>query len=99
MKIYRYKTKILLFFFLVFALPGVLATGTFHGKSVSVIDGDSIGVMRNDEKTSVSLYGIDAPEKCQDYETKEKQFTNELVIGGREISVEVKSRDRYGKTV
>ena len=83
LKIYRYKTKILLFFFLVFALPGVLATGTFHGKSVSVINGNTIGVMRNGEKTSVSLYGIDAPEKCQDCGTKAKQFTNGLVIGGR----------------
>lgn len=94
----RYKTKILPVFFVLLAFSGVLSAETFHGKCVSVSDGDTIGVMRNGKKIRVRLDCIDAPEKCQACGTKAKQFTSELVFG-KVVTVEVKGHDKYGKTI
>ena len=43
-------------------------------KVVSVHDGDTITVLSGKERTKVRLYGIDAPEKKQDYGQRSKQF-------------------------
>ena len=93
----RYK-EIVCLLFVLFLLPGILTAETFQGKCVSVVEGDTIGVMKNGKKTRVRLYGIDAPEKCQDYGIKAKKFTSGLVYG-KEVTVEVKGRDRYGRAI
>jgi endonuclease YncB( thermonuclease family) len=44
------------------------------------------------------LYGVDCPEKKQDFGQRAKQFTSERVFG-KTVDVRVVSVDRYGRTV
>lgn len=67
-------------------------------KVVSVHDGDTITVLSGKEQTKVRLYGIDAPEKKQDYGQRSKQFLASL-IAGQVIEVESKGKDRYKRTL
>ena len=50
------------------------------------------------EQTKVRLYGIDAPEKKQDYGQKSRQFLASL-IAGQMVEVEPKGKDRYKRTL
>ena len=53
----------------------------FTGPVVSVLDGDTIEVLHNHHPERIRLSGIDCPEKGQDYDTRAKQATSELVFG------------------
>ncbi|WP_257639718.1 thermonuclease family protein [Campylobacter concisus] len=44
-----------------------LSLFAFSAKVVKISDGDTITILQNKEQTKVRLYGIDAPEKKQDY--------------------------------
>ena len=68
------------------------------GKVVSIHDGDTITVLSGKEQTKVRLYGIDAPEKKQDYGQRSKQFLASL-IAGQVVEVEPKGKDRYKRTL
>ncbi|MBT9450003.1 thermonuclease family protein [Akkermansia glycaniphila] len=72
---------------------------TLAGRVVAVTDGDTIRVL-DDTKTEhrVRLYGIDAPEKAQDYGQRSKQALSDLVYN-RPVRVEYKNRDQYGRIV
>lgn len=52
----------------------------------------------NNRGEKVRLYGIDTPEKCQDFGNKAKQFTSNMVFG-KYVEVESVTKDRYGRTV
>ena len=71
---------------------------TFTGRVVSVIDGDTIGVMRDGREVRIRLEGIDAPEDGQDFSQRAKQFTSAAVFGTT-VTVAVKETDRYGRLV
>ena len=69
------------------------------GRTVGVTDGDTITVLdANRTPIRVRLFGIDAPEKAQDFGQKAKQALSVLVFG-REVRVEVTSTDRYGRSI
>lgn len=70
----------------------------FVGKVVSIHDGDTITVLQNKQKIKVRLFGIDAPEKKQDYGQRSKQFLASL-IAGQVVEVEPKGKDRYKRTL
>ena len=70
----------------------------FPAKVVKISDGDTITVLSGKEQTKVRLYGIDAPEKKQDYGQKSKQFLASL-IAGQVLEVEPKGKDRYKRTL
>ena len=55
-------------------------------------------MLNGKEQTKVRLYGIDAPEKKQDYGQKSKQFLASL-IAGQVVEVEPKGEDRYKRTL
>ena len=74
---------------LVFALPV---------KVVSIHDGDTITILQDKQQIKVRLFGIDAPEKKQDYGQKSKQFLASL-IAGQMVEVEQKGKDRYKRTL
>lgn len=78
----------------------VIASPLFalSGKVVSIHDGDTITVLSGKEQTKVRLYGIDAPEKKQDYGQRSKQFLANL-IAGQMVEVEPKGKDRYKRTL
>ncbi|MCJ8164533.1 thermonuclease family protein [Pontibacter sp. E15-1] len=67
-------------------------------KVVGVKDGDTIVLLQNGEPVTVRLYGVDTPEKTQDYGQKAKQFTSDLVFG-KQVRLIAHNTDRYGRTV
>lgn len=70
----------------------------FPAKVIKISDGDTITVLSGKEQTKVRLYGIDAPEKKQDYGQKSRQFLASL-IAGQVVEVEPKGKDRYKRTL
>jgi len=70
----------------------------WQGKVVGISDGDTITVLHNNTGEKVRLYGIDTPEKRQDFGNKAKQFTSNMVFG-KSVEVESVTKDRYGRTV
>lgn len=71
----------------------------FSGKCVSVSDGDTITVLTAENtQIKVRLYGIDCPEKKQDFGQKAKEFTSSLVFG-KQVDVKEREKDRYGRTI
>jgi endonuclease YncB( thermonuclease family) len=85
---------------LLFLLSVTIAhAATIIGKVVGVSDGDTITILTDaKESVKVRLYGIDAPEAKQAFGQRAKQELSSLVFG-KIISVEVKDKDRYGRTV
>ena len=79
-----------------FLLP--LSLFAFPAKVIKISDGDTITVLSGKEQTKVRLYGIDAPEKKQDYGQRSKQFLASL-IAGQVVEVEPKGKDRYKRTL
>jgi micrococcal nuclease len=67
------------------------------GKVVKVVDGDTFDLM-SDKKIRIRMFGIDSPERGQAYNVKAKEFTAAL-IAGKEISVTIHNKDRYGRFV
>ncbi|MHC1728592.1 MAG: thermonuclease family protein [Syntrophobacteraceae bacterium] len=70
----------------------------WQGRVVSVADGDTITVLHEGKGEKVRLYGVDTPEKRQDFGQKAKQFTSDQVFG-RIVEVMPIDTDRYGRTV
>jgi endonuclease YncB( thermonuclease family) len=70
----------------------------FSRRVVGVSVEDTINVMHDGRAEKIRLYGIDAPEKGQAFGNRAKQFVAAPAFG-KEVEVEVKDRDRYGRTV
>jgi endonuclease YncB( thermonuclease family) len=70
----------------------------WSGNVVGVTDGDNITVLHEGRQEQIRLWGIDCPEKGQDFGTKAKQETSTLVFG-KFVEVEPVTIDRYGRTV
>jgi endonuclease YncB( thermonuclease family) len=89
---------------IILALILALATLTsfadqLQGKVVTVTDGDTVGVLTNDnELHKIRLSGIDAPEKKQAFGNKSKQALDDE-IGGKVVTVEYNKLDKYQRIV
>lgn len=70
----------------------------WEGRVVSVADGDTIAVLRDQTLTKIRLEAVDAPEKAQAFGDRAKQFTSGLV-SGKNVRVRVATKDKYGRTV
>jgi endonuclease YncB( thermonuclease family) len=68
------------------------------GKVVIVADGDTITVLENRTQYRIRLFGIDAPERGQDFGTRAKRFASDLVFG-KQVRVIKQDIDRYGRIV
>jgi micrococcal nuclease len=79
-------------------IAGTLHAQTITGKVVGVADGDTVTVLQNQNQYKIRLYGIDTPEKGQDFGNRAKQFTSDLIFG-KEVRVIEKDVDRYGRVV
>jgi micrococcal nuclease len=71
---------------------------TITGKVVGVADGDTITVLQDHTQYKIRLYGIDTPEKGQDFGNRAKQFVSEMVFGKQARVVQM-DMDRYGRVV
>ena len=90
----HYKIVILLLLFII--LP--VLSWAWSGNVVGVADGDTIEVMHDGKGEKIRLYGIDCPEKKQDFGQRAKKFTSQKVFG-KVVEVEQIDTDRYGRTV
>ncbi|WP_288841844.1 thermonuclease family protein [uncultured Deefgea sp.] len=72
---------------------------TLTGQVIGVSDGDTATVLTNDRKPiKIRLAQIDAPEKAQAFGERSKQSLSDLIYG-KNVSVEVETTDKYGRTV
>jgi endonuclease YncB( thermonuclease family) len=67
---------------------------------VSVGDGDTIRVRQGNELVTVRLACIDAPETAQQpHGQQSRAYLQQRLPVGREVTLKVKTSDRYGRTV
>lgn len=85
-------------FLLVFSIILAQSAWAWEGKVVGVIDGDSITVLHEGRGEQIRLYGIDCPEKHQDFGQKAKEFTS-LKVFGKQVDVLPITQDRYHRIV
>ena len=70
-----------------------------EGRVVAIADGDTFTLLTGDkQQVKIRLYGIDCPEKKQDFGQVAKQRLSDLVFG-QKVSIIKKDIDRYGRTV
>lgn len=74
------------------------AQSTIQGKVVGIADGDTITVLQNFKQYKIRLYGVDTPEKKQDFGQKAKKFTSDMAFN-QQVKVVAYDTDRYGRTV
>lgn len=79
-------------------LSAVGFAAEFSGPVVSVLDGDTIGVLHNNKAERIRLHGIDCPEKGQAYGNKAKQASSALVFG-KDITLQTHGKDKYKRTL
>ena len=77
---------------------GAQTTGTFSGRVVGVLDGDSLKVLHDGREVDIRLYGVDAPERAQAFGSVAKRALSTLVFG-KTVTVHVVDVDRYGRSV
>lgn len=86
--------------FLLFALCSFsVFAEELSGRAMWIYDGDTFVLNADDGKYyNIRLYGLDAPEKAQDYGI---QASGELIklIGRKRVRVEVIDTDKYGRKV
>ena len=75
-----------------------LAAAAVPAKLVGVSDGDTVTVVMDGQQTKIRLYGIDAPEKAQDFGQVSTEAIKRLTTG-KAITVQPYERDKYGRTV
>lgn len=79
--------------------PLPLHAETLSGRIVGVSDGDTATLLTSSNKSvKIRLAQIDAPEKNQAFGEKSKQSLSDLIFG-KQVSVEVETKDRYGRSV
>ena len=67
-------------------------------KVIGIKDGDTIEILKENQPITVRLYGVDCPEKNQDFGTQAKNFTSQLAFG-KYVKLNDKGKDRYGRTI
>jgi micrococcal nuclease len=76
----------------------LLFLNSLTGKVVSVSDGDTITILKDQTQIKIRLNGIDCPEKKQDFGQVAKNFTSDLCFG-KEVTIKSFGEDRYGRTI
>jgi micrococcal nuclease len=75
-----------------------LAPDSFSARCISVRDGDTIEVLRDNRAIRVRLEGVDCPELGQGFSQKAKQFTSGLVFG-KTVKIRPIGNDEYGRLI
>jgi len=89
--------------FLTLALLLIVAFTTnaqkFTVKVVGVSDGDTFTAINRDSlQMRIRIYGIDAPEKSQDFGKRAKKALSDYVFG-KKVTIDVQSQDGWGRYV
>jgi len=84
---------------LLFLFPIVLPAKKLTGKVIKIADGDTFTLLiEGKEQVRVRLDGIDAPEKGQAYGKSAKAYLSRMIWGVL-VTVDVKKKDRHGRTI
>ena len=81
-------------------LPGAGSAQALKGEVLSIGDGDTIRVRQGGRAITVRLACIDAPETAQrPYGQLARSYLQQRLPVGREVNLDVKTTDRYGRSV
>ncbi|MCP4180799.1 MAG: thermonuclease family protein [bacterium] len=80
---------------LIFSFTSFSFAYSFTGNVTHVFDGDTIKV---NNRYTVRFYGIDTPEKKQEFGPEAKQYLSNLIYG-KKVTVKYKNKDQYGRAV
>ena len=79
-------------------LASTAIAADFHAEVVHITDGDTITVLNDtNEQIKIRLNGIDCPEAGQDFGSKAKEFTKDLVTG-KMVTIQANDQDKYWRT-
>ena len=82
------------------AWPAEVQSQTVRATVLSIGDGDTIRVRQAGRALTVRLACIDAPETAQSpWGQQARRYLQQRLPIGREVTLEVKTTDRYGRTV
>lgn len=80
--------------------PPLASPQTIRAQVVSIGDGDTIRVRQGSRAITVRLACIDAPEIAQSpYGQQSRHYLQQRLRIGREVSLDLKTTDRYGRSV
>jgi endonuclease YncB( thermonuclease family) len=85
-----------IFLFALLTAPGSILA--WEGTVAGISDGDTITVLRERQEVKIRLWGIDTPERHQDFGSRAKKHTSGLAYG-KTVTVRELDKDRYGRTV
>src|SRR4030095_1096225 len=74
------------------------APDSFSARCISVRDGDTIEVLRDNRAIRVRLEGVDCPELGQGFSQKAKLFTSGLAFG-KTVKIPPIGNDEYGRLI
>jgi endonuclease YncB( thermonuclease family) len=81
-------------------LPGAGSAQALKGEVLSIGDGDTIRVRQGGRAITVRLACIDAPEMAQHpYGQQARSYLQQRLPIGREVTLDVKTTDHYGRSV
>jgi micrococcal nuclease len=93
------KQFVFVFLFFIATIPASCREETITGKVVRISDGDTFVLLTaNNEQVKIRLYGVDAPEKSQDFGNVSKDYLGKL-LQDKNIIVLSKGKDRYGRVI
>jgi micrococcal nuclease len=72
------------------------AAEIFEARVIAVMDGDTVLVLRGEQRIKVRLLNIDAPEKAQPYGPESRQALVDLVLR-KQVQVDNRATDSYGR--
>lgn len=79
---------------------GAAANQTLNGTVISVIDGDSVMFQTKNQRTfGLRLFGIDAPEKNQEYSAEATQVLEKMLLNQNVEAVCRDEQDRHGRQI
>ena len=85
---------------IIFFSSSALATSVHAASVISVGDGDSIRVLDGNRRITIRLACIDAPESSQlPWGFQSTALLKKLIPIGSEVSLKMKTKDRYGRFV
>lgn len=80
-------------------LAGDAFADSLVGKVVGISDGDTVTLLTEEHRQSrIRVAGIDAPEKGQPFGKASKESLSDCAFG-KQVKIEWKKVDRYGRTV
>lgn len=91
--------RILIIFWAVLLGVTVASAQKFAVRVVGISDGDTFTVINQDKlQLKIRIFGIDAPEKGQDFGNKAKQALSDFIMG-KVIQIDVQSKDSWGRLI